>query len=203
MTGTPRVGLFGGAFDPPHRAHRALVEAALAQLQLDRLLIVPTGAAWHKTRALSPAEHRVAMARLAFADLPRVELDLREVNRPGPSYTIDTLRELHRQWPGATFFLLIGQDQARSLATWRDWQQVLELATVCVAGRPCPNAPDRAPDSAADAPWRDALQTLTLPPIDLSATTIRTLCARGERVDALVGEPVARYIALHNLYPAS
>lgn len=199
MTGTPRVGLFGGAFDPPHRAHRALVEAALAQLQLDRLLIVPTGAAWHKTRALSPAEHRVAMARLAFADLPGVELDLREVDRPGPSYTIDTLRELHRLWPGATFFLLIGQDQARSLATWRDWQQVLELATVCVAGRPDPNAPD----STDDAPWRDALQALTLPPIDLSATTIRSLCARGEPVDALVGEPVARYIALHNLYPAS
>lgn len=199
MTGSQRIGLFGGAFDPPHRAHRALVEAALSQLELDRLLIVPTGAAWHKTRALSAAEHRVAMARLAFADLPRVEIDLREVERPGPSYTIDTLRELHRRWPGATFFLLIGQDQARSLSSWREWRQVLELSTVCVASRPGQGGAG----DPTDAPWRDQLLELVMPPMDLSATTLRALCARGEPVDALVGEAVARYIALHHLYPAS
>ena len=74
-----RLGVFGGAFDPPHVAHRALVEAALAQLQLDRLHVVPTGQAWHKARDLSPAQHRVAMAQLAFADLPGVQIDTREV----------------------------------------------------------------------------------------------------------------------------
>ncbi len=94
-----RVGMFGGAFDPPHAAHRALVEAAVRQLQLERMYVFPTGHAWHKSRVLSPAIHRVAMAQLAFADLPEVVVDGRETLRSGPSYSVDTLRELHAQHP--------------------------------------------------------------------------------------------------------
>ncbi len=89
-----RVGMFGGSFDPPHWAHRALAETALGQLALDRLHILPTGQAWHKARALSPAEHRVAMCKLAFGGLLNVNFDEREIHRDGPSYTADTLREL-------------------------------------------------------------------------------------------------------------
>ena len=87
-----RIGVFGGAFDPPHLAHMALVKTAVADLQLDELRVIPTGQAWHKPRALSPAHHRLAMAQLAFADLPNVLVDPRETQRVGPSYTVDTLR---------------------------------------------------------------------------------------------------------------
>lgn len=194
MSARARVGLFGGAFDPPHRAHRAVVEAALGQLALDRILVLPTGQAWHKSRPLSPAEHRIAMARLAFGDMPRVFVDDRETRRTGPSYTIDTLTELQAEQPQARFHLLIGQDQAERLPTWRDWEQILQRATVCVARRATP------PAARADASWTSRLVTLELPPMDLSATQVRARCARGEPIDALVAEPVARYIALHHLY---
>ena len=132
---TRRVGLFGGAFDPPHSAHRALIEAALIQLQLDSLLVMPTGQPWHRQGDVSPVAHRVAMAQLAFADMPRVQVDLRETNRPGATYTVDTLRELHAEQPGTGFFLIIGQDQAQALQTWREWEVVLQLAIICVALR--------------------------------------------------------------------
>ena len=88
-----RVGMFGGAFDPPHWAHRALAETALGQLRLDHLHILPTGHAWHKPRQLSPAEHRVAMCKLAFDGLLNIHFDEREIHREGPSYTADTLAE--------------------------------------------------------------------------------------------------------------
>ena len=87
----PRIGIFGSAFDPPHNAHVALALAALAQLALDHLLVFPTGQAWHKTRPLSGAAHRLAMARLAFDGMERVSVDDRELRRTGPTYTFDTL----------------------------------------------------------------------------------------------------------------
>ncbi len=89
-----RIGLLGGAFDPPHRAHQALARAAIEQMQLSELRILPTGQAWHKARPLSPAPHRLAMARLAFEGLPQATVDDRELRREGPTYTVDTLREL-------------------------------------------------------------------------------------------------------------
>jgi len=103
--------MFGGAFDPPHLAHRALAEAALDQLGLDALHMMPTGQAWHKARSLTSAEHRIAMCQLAFDDLPRTRIDTRETTRQGPSYTADTLAELAREYPGATLYLVLGADQ--------------------------------------------------------------------------------------------
>ena len=105
----PRVGVFGGAFDPPHIAHVALARAAVEQLQLDELRIFPTGQAWHKAQTLSAPEHRLAMARIAFADVPRAVIDDRELRRPGPTYTIDTLRELMAERPQAQLFLASGR----------------------------------------------------------------------------------------------
>ena len=96
-----RVGMFGGAFDPPHWAHRSLAQTGLEQLQLDHLHILPTGHAWHKARTLLPAEHRIAMCERAFGDLPRVHIDARETERTGPSYTADTLGELRAEHPQA------------------------------------------------------------------------------------------------------
>lgn len=196
--GPLRIGVFGGAFDPPHLAHRALVQAALGQLGLDRLSVVPTGQAWHKPRELSAAKDRVAMARLAFEDLPGVQVDDRETRRAGPSYTIDTLRALQAEQPLAQFFLLIGQDQARVLHTWRAWEEVLRLATVVVAARD-----DHAGDAAPFVPpprWAARYLPLRLARIDLSASEIRQRARAGENLVPLVGEAVARYIAHHHLY---
>ena len=130
-----RIGLYGGAFDPPHTGHHALAACAIRQLQLDVLHVLPTGDAWHKTRALSDATHRMAMAALNFADLPEVLIDDRELLRRGPSYTVDSLRELADQYPGAGLFLLMGADQAACFDSWKDWQQIAQLAQLAVAPR--------------------------------------------------------------------
>ncbi|MFZ3128488.1 MAG: nicotinate (nicotinamide) nucleotide adenylyltransferase [Rhodoferax sp.] len=193
-----RIGVFGGAFDPPHLGHRALAQAALAQLQLDALRIIPTGQAWHKNRALTPAVHRLAMAQLAFAGLERVHIDPRETQRPGASYTVDTLRELHDEHPQAQLFLILGQDQAQALTSWHRWEEIPQLAIICVA--------DRAGFSGGKGVF-DALlpevpnvRRLEMPPVDVSATDIRQHLANQQSVAPLVFEPVARYIALHHLY---
>ena len=193
-----RVGVFGGAFDPPHIAHTALAQAALEQLQLDELRIVPTGEAWHKNRGLTPARHRLEMARLAFAALDRVVVDPRETRRSGPSYTVDTLAEIRREMPQAQLFLVIGQDQAAALPTWHRWREIADLATICVAAR-AGFAGARGTFDALNL-GISPLQTIELPPMDVSATDIRERLASCQTVAPLVFEPVARYIAHHHLY---
>jgi nicotinate-nucleotide adenylyltransferase len=193
-----RIAVFGGAFDPPHQAHRALVEAALDQLHLDQLRVIPTGQAWHKSRPLSAVEHRLAMARLAFSDLAQVVVDPRETLRSGPTYTVDTLRELHAEFPGAEFHLVIGQDQAAALQTWRDWETVIRLAIICVAARPDLAGSERpfVPPAALGQRFRQ----LNFPHLPVSATEIRQLFASGQGVVPLVCDAVARYIVDHHLY---
>lgn len=193
-----RLGVFGGAFDPPHVAHRALIEAALVQLQLDQLRVVPTGQAWHKPRLLSDAEHRIAMAKLAFADLRGVSVDTRETTRAGPTYTVDTLRELQAENPAAELFLLIGEDQARALQSWHEWQVVVRLAIICVAQREDSTA--IAGHFSLPMGFQKRFLSLNFPASAASATRIRALAAAGQRVVPLVCAGVARYIAHHHLY---
>lgn len=196
-----RLGVFGGAFDPPHAAHRTLISAAIAQLRLDRLHVIPTGNAWHKTRTLSSAQHRVAMAQLAFADLPGVEIDIRETVREGPSYTFDTLLELKDDNPGAELFLIIGQDQATSFSRWRSWREIVDLAMICVAGRA--DVAGQAPAFEPPEGLQARFTTLQLPISDISATDIRQRVAAGQGIEPLVSAAVARYIVLHRLYQAT
>jgi nicotinate-nucleotide adenylyltransferase len=193
-----RIGVFGGAFDPPHKAHVALVQAAVADLQLDLLLVIPTGQAWHKAVPLSPAQHRLAMAQLAFSDLPHVLVDPRETCRPGPSYTVDTLRELHLQWPTAQLFLVLGEDQALALPTWHKWPEVLQLAIICVAERR--DSTGVKPRFFAPETHESGFKRLQMPTMAVSATDIRARIAARQSVVGLVFEPVARYIDDHHLY---
>ena len=202
-----RVGMFGGAFDPPHWAHRALAETALQQLGLDRLHILPTGQAWHKTRVLTPAEHRVAMCERAFAGLPRVLIDQREIRRDGPSYTADTLAELAADYPGAQLFLILGADQLLAFRTWVRWQEVLQCATLAVASRGVNIGAEAVSDSqlAQDLSGVDIPFTrLDMPLHNLSATAVRAQVQGSSRrypdLDVLVPEGVARYISEHHLY---
>ena len=197
-TALRRLGVFGGAFDPPHLAHVALARVAIEQLELDALWVIPTGHAWHKTRTLSLAEHRLNMARLAFLSDSKVFVDDRETRRAGPTYTIDTLNALKAEKPQADLFLIIGADQARSLTTWHRWQEVLQSATICVAERD--DSKKDAGEFVPPAHLKDRFLRLKMPLSPVSATAIRARVANSEPIAALVGEPVARYIAQHHLY---
>ncbi len=215
MTQPRRVGVFGGAFDPPHLAHVALAQAALSGLALDQLWVLPTGVAWHKHQQLSAAHHRLAMSRLAFAGLPGVQVDPRELRREGPTYTVDTLRELQAEHPATQFHLIIGADQAQSLMRWHEWQAVLQLAiiTVAVRGVECAaNDSLTVDDKPSGRALIDALpqalkaagrfEALDMPALAVSATSIRQRVASGLGIANLVTESVARYIAQNHLYLA-
>ena len=190
--------MFGGAFDPPHLAHRALAEVALHQLALDALHILPTGEAWHKTRSLSPAQHRLAMSRLAFAGLARSMVDEREIRRIGPSYTLDTLRELQAEQPQAELYLVMGKDQADVLPTWRNWEQIVEIAIICVADRDALTGQETTFTPPPQMLGR--FRKLQMPTMDISATGIRARVASQQGIAPLVSPSVARYIEDHHLY---
>jgi nicotinate-nucleotide adenylyltransferase len=184
----------GGSFDPVHNAHLALACSALDTLALDELRWIPAGSPWQKTRRLTSAEHRVAMLRLAIAGEPRYALERCEIERAGPSYMLDTVRELQQRDPDAQWFLIVGQDQFANLHTWHGWNELLSRVTLAVAARP------RAA-LHADAQLRGrAYQVLPLPAMDIAATTLRERVARGEPIDDLVPPAVARYIDQHALY---
>ena len=198
---SPRLGMFGGAFDPPHVAHVALARAALEQLALDELRIFPTGQAWHKARVTTAPDHRLAMCRLAFSGLPETVIDERELRRPGPTYTIDTLRELKAEHPGAQLFLVMGEDQAVSLTSWREWEAILGLAIISMAARPSPPAPAGAAQPAL--PLQARVRLLQLPNMPESATEVRERAAAGAGIDHLVPPAVASYIERHHLYQSA
>ena len=197
-----RIGVFGGAFDPPHVAHVALARAAVEQLGLDQLRVFPTGDAWHKPQPLSAASHRLAMAHLAFEGLERVCVDEREIQRAGPTYTVDTLRALQAEHPGAQLSLILGEDQARALPSWHQWQEILKLAIICVATRH--STVDRVDELPAFLEVPGGLpgrfQRLMLEPMNVGSTWIRALVAASQAIAPLVPESVARYIYLHHLY---
>lgn len=197
-----KVGLFGGAFDPPHRTHVAVAQAAVEQLHLDVLHVVPTGHAWHKQRPLTAAQHRLEMCRLAFADVNRAMVDDRETRRSGPTYTIDTLQELQAQYPAAQLYLIMGEDQAKALASWHRAEDLGRAAIICVASRAGADAAV-SPADVSHPLHGSPLQRLQLPPSPLNATEIRELLARGHSVAPLVFESVARYIDQHHLYQAA
>lgn len=193
-----RLGVLGGAFDPPHIAHVALGRAAVEQLQLDKLLVLPTGQAWHKARALSASEHRLAMTRLAFNQVRNAAVDPRETRRTGPTYTVDTLRELHTEYPDAELFLILGKDQGDVLSTWHQWEMIPKFAIICVADRV--DQGDVKDRFVPPASLRDRFRNLQMPRMPISATDIRTRISLHQDLATLVSEPVARYIDQHHLY---
>jgi len=196
-TAARAVGLFGGSFDPPHLAHRALAEAALAQLPLQALLWVPARQSPHKAdRVLASGADRVEMLQRLVQGEPRFSIATRELERDGPSYTVDTLRELHAEQPEVRWWLVIGQDQYARFDTWHEWREILSLAGLAVAARDGDGV--RAAPGLSGIPH--ALRILEMPALPHSATVARARAAAGLDVTALVGAPVARYIADNNLY---
>ena len=189
-----RIGLFGGTFDPPQLAHLALARAARDALQLAEVRWIPSGQPWQKAHAVTPAQHREAMVRLAIAGERGFVLERCEIERTGPSYTLQTVQELQQAERGAQWVLVIGADQYNNLHTWRGWRELLGLVTLAVAQRPgVVMRPD--PDVA-----RVPHQAVPLPPMPISATDIRARVQRGESISGLVADTVASYIDQHHLY---
>jgi nicotinate-nucleotide adenylyltransferase len=188
------VGLLGGTFDPVHKAHLALAHAALDNLALDAVHWVPAGQPWQKDNSVTAAAHREAMLRLAIGGEPRFVLDRIELERAGPSYTIDTVRALRAREPGTQWVLLIGQDQHARLHTWAHWRELLGLVQLAVAGRP------GTPPAADAQVLRHPFLNVPLPLLDIASTDIRQRVASGQDISALVPPEVARYIGSHGLY---
>lgn len=184
------LGLFGGTFDPPHIGHLAVGSAALDQLDVDEVRFVPAGRPWQKSaRVVTPSEHRLAMVRLATAGDDRFVVDDIEIRRHGPSYTIDTVRDL-----GSPIMLILGADAAASIPTWDRAEDLLEIVEIAVIPRPGVDI------DAVIASVPGTLRALSMPTIDLSATEIRDHIAAGYSPRYLVPDSVARYIEEHGLY---
>jgi nicotinate-nucleotide adenylyltransferase len=185
-----RIGLLGGSFDPIHRGHLRLAALARETLGLEHVLLVPAGRPPHRAAPAGDAFDRYAMTALAAADDPSLRPSPLELQRPGPSYTVDTLEALGAGAPGVEFFLLLGADAAALLPSWHRAARVLELARVAVVGRP-------GRDGAAPPPGTLALPTTGL---DVSSSALRAEIRAGRDVRAQVGDGVADYIAKRRLY---
>ncbi len=208
-----RLGILGGTFDPVHIGHLALARTARAALRLDEMRLIPTGASWQKRGVVASPVQRLAMLKLAVATEPALRADPREVNRSGPTYTVDTLAELRAEvGPEVSLILIMGSDQLRNLATWHRWQDLLEHAHIACTQReqvPLSDLPD-AVETLVQAHGRDALPDtasgsivfFTMPPVPVSATALRAALARGERPAELVPPAVLDYIGRENLYGA-
>lgn len=207
LTGYKKILLFGGSFDPPHRAHVELPQQVAKAIGADLIAYIPAGRAPHKLdRVQTDPQHRLAMLRLALADqaeaVPtRVLAD--EIERgPGtPSYTVDTLEALHQRIdPGATLRLLIGADQLRIFDSWREPKRIIALAEPVVMVRPPDTRQALIASLSADQrePWTKRL--VEVEQIDLSSTAIREQAAAGESTDGAIDDSVANYIEEHDLY---
>ena len=182
-----KLGLFGGSFDPIHHGHLILAREALESLGLDRVVFIPSGISPHKlARPPAPADLRCQMVEALVRDEPGLDWDDCEIRRPGPSFAIDTVREMAARYPGAELYFFIGEDNLAGLHTWKDIAALKTLAKFVVLSRG-----HGSPDLGFQAISR---------PIDISSTEIRNRIARGLSVRYLVPDPACEIISQHRLY---
>jgi nicotinate-nucleotide adenylyltransferase len=194
-----RIGLLGGTFDPVHAGHLGAAAVAIGCARLDRVIFVPAGQPPHRPPAVAAAQERLEMCRLAIAGDARFEVSDMELNRDGPSYTVDTLAELRRVHPADALFLILGWDAAHLFPTWRRPDEVRALASIVVVGRPGSEAPHEADLKEAGLEGEGVVLCLEPTP-DVSASKIRRAVAAGESIAGKVPAAVERYIAAHRLY---
>ncbi|MFT4287870.1 nicotinate-nucleotide adenylyltransferase [Nocardioides sp.] len=201
MTDQPRrrVGVMGGTFDPIHHGHLVAASEVQGVFGLDEVIFVPTGDPWQKSdREVSPAEHRYLMAVIATAANPRFTVSRVDIDRSGPTYTIDTLRDLHTSLPEDDLFFITGADALAEIFTWRDADQLFDLAQFVGCTRPGYTMDDGV---LARIPT-DRVTMLEIPALAISSTDCRERHRRGEPVWYLVPDGVVQYIGKHDLYPA-
>ncbi len=191
-----RLGIFGGTFDPPHTGHVAAARAVIDRLALDRLLLVVANDPWQKSgrRTVSSAADRYALTEALASEIPRAEASRLEIDRGGPSYSVDTVEEILARAGERPMelFLVIGADLVPALASWHRHEDLQRLVTLAVVSRPTGPAPVVAPGWRAE--WVDG------PRVPVSSSEVRDLLVAGRPVDAMVPEPVIHCIRRRNLY---
>jgi nicotinate-nucleotide adenylyltransferase len=190
------TGLLGGTFDPPHNGHVALARAALRELELDRLLVMVAGRPPHK-KALTDPETRYRLASAAFEEMPDVALPRDELDRTGPSYTVETVQDLERRFEDVV--VVVGGDMFAGYPTWREPDRILEHARLAVAARPG-TSPHNFDEVLGRLERPDRVVFFDMPPVDTSASEVRRRVAAGEEFAHLVPPAVARLIADLGLY---
>ena len=194
-----RVGVMGGTFDPVHHGHLVAASEVQSWFALDEVVFVPTGQPWQKDdRRVAPAEHRYLMTVIATASNPRFSVSRVDIDRAGPTYTIDTLRDLHRTAPDDELYFITGADALAQILTWRDVDEIFELAHFVGCTRPG----HQLDESALQGLPEDRLAVVEIPALAISSTDCRTRVAKGEPVWYLVPDGVVQYIAKHGLYGA-
>ncbi|SFS05720.1 nicotinate-nucleotide adenylyltransferase [Microbacterium sp. cf046] len=192
VTRTPRIGVMGGTFDPIHHGHLVAASEVAQSFDLDEVVFVPTGQPWQKS-GVSPSEHRYLMTVIATASNPRFTVSRVDIDRAGPTYTIDTLRELKNQRPDAELFFITGADALAQILSWRDHDELWDLAHFVAVSRPGHVL------STAGLPSDDVSQ-LEIPALAISSTDCRDRVEHGNPVWYLVPDGVVQYIAKHHLY---
>jgi nicotinate-nucleotide adenylyltransferase len=197
---TLRVGLLGGTFDPPHIGHLILGEYAADALDLTHLLYIPAADPPHKQdEQKTPVEHRLAMLELALIDNPRFEISRVDVDRAGPHYSLDTVRIVQSQYPGAELYFVMGGDSLRDLPTWHRPAEFIRRCKLAVMGRPGAEArPDMHENMFPGLAERVVM--IDSPLIEISSTEIVQRVSEGRSVRYLLPDSVLAYIQQHNLY---
>ncbi|MFC6696916.1 nicotinate-nucleotide adenylyltransferase [Nocardioides daphniae] len=200
MSAPRRVGVMGGTFDPIHHGHLVAASEVQAWFDLDEVVFVPTGDPWHKAdREVSPAEDRYLMTVIATASNPRFRVSRVDIDRDGPTYTIDTLRDLKAKMPDAELYFITGADALADIFTWRDAAELFELARFVGCTRP---GYEMDPSTLSAIP-ADRVTMVEIPALAISSTDCRLRTTRGEPVWYLVPDGVVQYIAKHHLYTDS
>ncbi|MBQ3331968.1 MAG: nicotinate-nucleotide adenylyltransferase [Thermoguttaceae bacterium] len=199
-----RIGLYFGTFDPVHVAHLLLAETAREAIRLDRVIFMPAGVPPNKLKKkVTPGEIRFEMLRRATADNPRLEVSRLEIDAPGLSYTVDTLRLLKRRYPGAKLFFIAGSDTINDLPNWYMPQEICRLVSLVTALRPGDELPDfdrLGQDIGARLPAAVRRQVIPMPLLEISSTEIRRLRAQGKSIRYRTPDKVIAVIEKYGLY---
>ncbi|MFN0283173.1 MAG: nicotinate-nucleotide adenylyltransferase [Kineosporiaceae bacterium] len=194
MTSAGRLGVMGGTFDPIHHGHLVAASEVQSAFDLDEVVFVPTGRPWQKSaRDVAPAEHRYLMTVIATASNPRFTVSRVDVDRTGKTYTIDTLRDLSAQRPGAELFFITGADALAQILSWKDSEEIFDLAHFIGVTRPGHTLDDAGLPS-------DRVSLMEVPAMAISSTDCRIRVAKGEPVWYLVPDGVVQYIGKYGLY---
>lgn len=192
MTKQRRVGVMGGTFDPIHHGHLVAASEVAHSFDLDEVIFVPTGKPWQKSH-VSGSEHRYLMTVIATASNPRFKVSRVDIDREGATYTVDTLRDLHDQMPDAELFFISGADAVEQIFSWKDVDQLWEMAHFIAVSRP-------GHELTLSGLSGEHVSLLEVPALAISSTDCRERVAQGYPVWYLVPDGVVQYIAKHNLY---